>query len=67
MIMNDIFILDCKAIRASKEIFEDVTSETKIIIFNCHLSIDKIEIPKQISDIAFVLCTKYVGYTIIHR
>ncbi|WP_128297525.1 hypothetical protein [Aeromonas caviae] len=62
--MNDIFILDCKAIRASKEIFEDVTSETKIIIFNSHLSIDKIEIPKQISDIAFVLCTNNSDLTI---
>ncbi|MFQ1924194.1 hypothetical protein ACK34M_01510 [Aeromonas veronii] len=64
MKMNDIFILDYKAIKTSKEIFEDVTSETKIIIFNCHLSIDKIEIPKQISDIGFVLCTNESDLTI---
>ncbi|MFM5797801.1 hypothetical protein ACET6E_03360 [Aeromonas caviae] len=64
MKMNDIFILDYKAIKTSKEIFEDVTSETKIIIFNCHLSIDKIEIPKQISDIGFVSCTNDSDLTI---
>ncbi|QLL83979.1 hypothetical protein [Aeromonas caviae] len=62
--MNDIFILDWKTITASKEIFEDITSESKIIIFNCHIAVDKIEIPKQITDIGFVSCTNNSDLTI---
>jgi len=62
--MNDIFVLDWKEIKASSEIFEELTSESKIILFNCHLSISKMEIPKQISDIAFVLCTNDSDLTI---
>lgn len=62
--MNDLFVLTGKMIKFSKEIFEAITTESKIIITECHLSINKIEIPKQITDVIFISCVSQLELTI---
>ncbi len=55
--MSDFFLMAKKIISNQDIIFNGVTTESKIIISNCHFSINRIDIPHQITDVILVSCS----------
>lgn len=62
--MNDLFVLEGKKIRESSDIFNGVALESKVLVLDCQLSINEINIPAQISDLVFVSCVNDMDLTI---
>lgn len=55
--MNNLFVLEKKKIKNARELFDGVTIESTVLILDCDISINSIEIPTQISDLVFVSCS----------
>lgn len=55
--MNNLFVLGKQKIKESSELFDGVTIESTLLVLDCDISINAIEIPMQISDLVFVSCS----------
>ena len=55
--MNNLFVLEKQEIKKSSELFDGVTIESTLLVLDCDISLNTIEIPMQISDLVFVSCS----------
>lgn len=55
--MNNLFVLEKQKIKKSSELFDGVTIESTLLVLDCDISLNTIEIPMQISELVFVSCS----------